>query len=187
LELAPSEPIQLIEEAIRKVSEKSKDAGVTITLQSNHPPEEVYIDSRRLMQVFLNLLSNGIKYSPSGTITVIVGSGTMEVAGHTLPTFLVSVTDSGIGLSPDDLERIFQPFERVDNNDPAVRGTGLGLSIARQCVRMHSGRLWAESEGLGKGSTFTVEIPVKPLSNRKVTDEQDGQGYLKPAAGEDPQ
>ena len=87
---------------------------------------------------------------------------------QSFPSLVVSVQDSGIGLNPEDLERIFKPFQRVDTKDTTTRGTGLGLAIARQFVAMHSGHLWANSNGPGKGSTFTMEIPIAQTSGDDV-------------------
>jgi len=73
----------------------------------------------------------------------------------------VSVSDTGIGISPRDRERIFQAFEQVDSSlSRQEQGTGLGLTLTKQMVELHGGRIWAESEGLGKGSTFTFVIPL---------------------------
>jgi signal transduction histidine kinase len=73
----------------------------------------------------------------------------------------VTVKDTGIGIQEEDLERIFEPFEQVEGSaSRQFQGTGLGLSLTRRMVELHGGRIWAESEGLGKGSTFSFLIPV---------------------------
>ncbi len=73
----------------------------------------------------------------------------------------ISVTDSGIGISQEDLERIFSPFEQAENSSSRkYQGTGLGLSLTKSLVELHGGRIWAESEGEGKGSTFWLVFPV---------------------------
>jgi len=73
----------------------------------------------------------------------------------------ISVQDTGIGIKGEDLQRIFNPFEQVDNSaSRKYQGTGLGLSLTKRLVELHGGRIWAESEGEGKGSRFTFLIPI---------------------------
>lgn len=130
------------------------------------PPEPVRVtgDSDRLKQVLLNLVTNGIKYTPEGGEVVI--SLTVE-GGYAF----IRVSDSGIGIPKEDLPYIFERFYRVDKaRARQMGGAGLGLSIAKWIVESHHGRIWAESE-VGKGSTFTVQLPrmdaeVEPESMR---------------------
>jgi signal transduction histidine kinase len=81
---------------------------------------------------------------------------------HTTGDFIeISVKDTGIGISPGDTDRIFNPFEQIDGSlSRKYQGTGLGLSLTKQLVELHGGTIWAESEGEGKGSTFSLVIPV---------------------------
>jgi signal transduction histidine kinase len=75
----------------------------------------------------------------------------------------INVADNGIGLNPDELERIFQPFEQVGSSrQPIPQGTGLGLTLTRQLVELHGGRIWAQSEGTYKGTTLCLILPVEP-------------------------
>jgi signal transduction histidine kinase len=75
----------------------------------------------------------------------------------------ISIRDTGIGVKKEDLERIFAPFEQVDNSaSRRYQGTGLGLSLTRKLVELHGGKIWAESQGLGKGSVFRFFFPVTP-------------------------
>lgn len=125
------------------------------------------LDRDKIRQVLENLVSNAIKYSPAG------GTITVRIARYDDPELgemqRVDVTDQGIGVGPDDLERIFDKFFRVNASITAeVEGTGLGLSITRHIVEMHGGRIWVESE-LGEGSTFSFALPVKLPGNRGVT------------------
>lgn len=117
-------------------------------------------DRDRLAQVFLNLLSNAIKYTPAGTV---------ELKAHREDdTVVVSVRDTGIGLSESDMKKLFQKFFRSDN--PYVRkvgGTGLGLSIAKAIVERHNGTMSVTSQ-LGQGSTFTVRLPALARPERPV-------------------
>ena len=110
-------------------------------------------DEQRLTQVLLNLVGNAIKFTDTGEVRITATA----VDGH----FTVGVTDTGPGIPPEELKRVFEQFHQIDNsNTKAKGGTGLGLAIAKQIVEMHGGRIWVEST-LGKGATFQMELPVR--------------------------
>jgi signal transduction histidine kinase len=110
-------------------------------------------DRDKLIQLVLNLVSNGVRYSPDGGVV------TVETRGQPGQVHLC-VRDEGIGIAAADLETIFEPYRRVDSEATArIQGTGLGLPIVRQIAELHGGRTWAESE-LGVGSTFHVTLPL---------------------------
>ena len=117
-------------------------------------PVLVPCDPTRIEQVLTNLVSNAIKYSPGGGRVVIS-------AGYEDAEAVVSVTDQGLGISPEDRERIFEPFQRARGASAALPGIGLGLSVARKLVEAHGGRLEVESR-MGEGSTFLMRLPVDP-------------------------
>lgn len=127
---------------------------------------DVIGDRNRLNQVLTNLVGNAIHYTPEG--------GRIEVSAYPVEGAIrVDVSDTGIGIAPEDLGRIFERFYRAD--DPLVQeaaGTGLGLSIARMFIEMHGGRVWVESE-LGKGSTFTFILPVQ--GREEMADVEEGR------------
>ena len=111
-------------------------------------------DSAELHTVFTNLLDNAVKYSADGIKVSIKmkANGDKNIETH--------VTDSGVGLSPKELRRIFKRFYRVPNlSTQKAKGTGLGLYIVRAIVKKHNGKIWVESKGEGKGSTFIVQLP----------------------------
>jgi two-component system phosphate regulon sensor histidine kinase PhoR len=126
-----------------------------ITFQADLPPKmpELHLDKDKIVAVIVNILGNAAKYTPDAgrvTMKVKVEDGRLRIA----------VEDTGHGISPDDLPRLFDKFFRSE--DPRVQaetGTGLGLSLAREVVRMHGGEIIVESE-LDKGSTFTVSLPL---------------------------
>jgi signal transduction histidine kinase len=93
---------------------------------------------------------------------VTIGGGPVESAASAPSELLqVSIKDTGIGIRPEDHERIFREFEQVDSDSAHARqGTGLGLALTRRLVELHGGRLWAESAGLGQGTTFLFTLPV---------------------------
>lgn len=120
-------------------------------------PAAVTGDRERLVQVFVNLLTNAAHYSPPGsTLTVEITPRGHEVA--------VAVRDTGVGLAPEMRERVFELFTRADVAGATQRGLGIGLSLVRMLVELHGGTIVAESAGLGQGSVFTVTLPRLPAS-----------------------
>ncbi|MCI0394517.1 MAG: ATP-binding protein [Chloroflexi bacterium] len=127
-------------------------------------PDQVTVtgNTRRLKQVFLNLLGNAVKYTPAGgRITVALTlSGDDGPEGMQGQVVFVRVSDNGAGIPAADLPHIFDKFFRARNaRDQGIKGTGLGLAIARSIVEAHDGRIWVESEE-GKGSTFALYLPL---------------------------
>jgi signal transduction histidine kinase len=112
-------------------------------------------DRQKVKQILLNLLSNALKFTREGSITITA----RRLAKERLAT--LSVIDTGIGVAPADQERIFEDFRQLDNSPTrAYGGTGLGLSICRRLAQMLDGRISVESE-MGKGSTFTLTLPLQ--------------------------
>jgi signal transduction histidine kinase len=112
----------------------------------------IHADSQRIEQVIINLITNAVKYSPKANKVHIS-------AGITDNKFRVSVQDFGIGIQPDQLERVFSRFYRVENLASHMSGLGIGLYICQEIVNRHQGRLWVEST-YGEGSIFYFEIPI---------------------------
>jgi PAS domain S-box-containing protein len=128
------------------------------TVISAPPGLEVWADPDRILQALANLLSNAIKFSPRG--------GTIDLTARLSPDdpnqALFEVHDTGRGVPPDKLERIFERFQQVDASDSRdMGGTGLGLAICRSIIDQHGGRIWASSP-LGDGATFHFTLPLKP-------------------------
>jgi signal transduction histidine kinase len=118
-------------------------------------PERLFIfaDSVRIEQIFSNLLTNASKYSHEGdTITM-----RMRKDGNFAE---VEIIDEGVGIEPEALDRIFEPFQQVPNGDRTHEGLGIGLSLVRDFVKMHGGLVWVESAGINKGSRFVVRLPL---------------------------
>jgi len=144
--------------------------GVTVTTDVRDPALVLRADPVRLHQVITNLLSNAIKFTPSGgRVTVRVARARPDAGraegGRVLPGAAewveIAVADSGIGIDPKDLKRLFHPFEQLENRlRRSHEGTGLGLALTQRLVELHGGQIWAESPGLGQGSTFTVALPA---------------------------
>ncbi|MBD5537093.1 MAG: response regulator [Lachnospiraceae bacterium] len=129
--------------------------------------EDVIADPLKLNQVFINLLSNAVKYTPAGgTISFRIMQKTTFRHGYGDYTFIVK--DNGIGMSPDFVEHIFEPFERESTvTQSGIQGTGLGMAITKNIVEMMGGTISVESE-VGKGSTFTVELGLKLQDTEKT-------------------
>jgi PAS domain S-box-containing protein len=167
LELNPSAVSvkRLLQNSLTMVKEKALKNRIAISLDIDEDvPEFLNGDERKLKQVMYNLLSNGVKFTPNGgqieircALRRADGDGAADRA-----RLSVSVRDSGIGIDSGDLERIFEPFEQVESGATRkYEGTGLGLSLARKLVELHGGRIWAESEGRGKGATFRFTVPIE--------------------------
>jgi signal transduction histidine kinase len=110
-------------------------------------------DERRLTQVLMNLVGNAIKFTDAGSVCI---RATVENG-----SYLVSVTDTGLGIVPEDRERVFEEFRQVDSSSTRKKGgTGLGLAIAKRIVELHGGRIWVDSTP-GQGSTFYFTLPLR--------------------------
>ncbi len=125
----------------------------TVDYQIPEEPIQLSIDLPKMSVVFVNLLLNAIQFTPlEGEIRLTIDDRDDEV--------MVSIADTGRGISEENLEKIFEVFYQVDDHmTRRYGGLGLGLSIARELVNLHGGRIWAESEGLGEGATFRVVLP----------------------------
>ena len=141
---------EIVRERAALCRAQAREATLAFSLDLPAVPVLVRGDASRLHQVFVNLLSNAMRYTPrGGRIAVELSSSN----GHAS----VRITDTGAGLLPEQRKSIFEPYVRVHANIP---GQGLGLAMVQSVVAMHGGRVYAESSGLGAGSTFTVELPT---------------------------
>ena len=114
----------------------------------------VHTDAARLQQILWNILLNAIKFTESG------GSITIGTSNNSDGKINVSIADTGIGMTPETISKLFVPFEQGDpTQHRAYRGLGLGMTISNALIELLKGKMTAESRGLGKGSTFTVELP----------------------------
>src|SRR6202167_5879343 len=145
----------VIEESCALMAPIAAGRSIRIIRDCEHPALAVFADRQRLSQVLVNLISNAVKYNHrNGSITVSCQEdGTGQVS--------IVVTDTGPGLSPENVERIFIPFERLGAEQTAVEGTGIGLPLARALTEAMRGELTAASV-LGQGSAFTVRLPRVP-------------------------
>jgi signal transduction histidine kinase/DNA-binding response OmpR family regulator len=163
LESQPFDLRECVESALDLVSARATEKGIDIAyIFEGDVPSAVSGDMTRLRQILLNLLSNAIKFTEKGEVVLTVSNSmAAEIA-----TLKFSVRDTGIGLSDESMNRLFQSFSQADSSTTRkYGGTGLGLAISKQLAEIMGGKMWAESEGLGKGSTFhfTIDAPIAKL------------------------
>lgn len=137
---------------LKPTIEKSK-LKFSFSVESSGADYRITADRDKLKQVIANLIDNSMKYTPQGEVSVSLS------CDRTRHKFIFKISDTGIGIAPEVLPRLFQKFSRAGNaNKTNIKGTGLGLYVAKEIVTAHKGELRAESPGEGKGSTFTVEL-----------------------------
>ncbi len=147
----PVSPSVVLENAASRMRLQAERVGLTLEVLSDPELPMVLADRERIEQVLINLLHNAIKFTPPG--------GRIELgAQHRESEVIFYVKDTGVGISPESLPRIFERFYKADQSRSGG-GTGLGLSIARHTVEAHGGKIWAESE-VNRGSTFYFSLPI---------------------------
>ena len=153
LEIGDASLCEALEHGVAMVRERASRQGLSLDVVVDPDVDVVVADPLRLKQVILNLLTNAVKFTPSG--------GRVEARAQRVGAEVqVSVEDTGIGIAEDQLERIFESFQQGPRSvSGAAEGTGLGLTLSKRIVELHGGRLWVESR-LGHGSTFTFALPA---------------------------
>jgi two-component system phosphate regulon sensor histidine kinase PhoR len=143
---------EVVGEAARRLSAQAERQGVELHIRTPIEEIDASIDASRVQQIVVNLVHNAIKFTPpQGKVDVSVERRGRHAA--------VLVADTGIGVAPDELSRLFERFYKVDRSRSSS-GTGLGLAIVKHLVQAHGGRVWAESPGEGMGTTFHVLLPL---------------------------
>jgi len=174
---------ELIESSLKIIREKARKRNIQLTFSVDNISDETTGDMRKYKQVLYNLLANAVKFTPEGGNVHLTAENIKskelktELEHH--PQFksfnfnardewiLLSVSDTGIGIPPVDLERIFEPFEQGDGSiNRQYEGTGLGLSLSRKLINLCGGRIWAESSGQNEGSTIRFIIPEQIELNK---------------------
>ncbi len=185
LELAEVSLKPLLANSLVMIRERALKHAIQLHFEEEEGlPPTIRADERKIKQALFNLLSNAVKFTPEQGIICLQARTLSRINGHwvgsdkqvvALPLeanpegdgkidyLWISVADSGVGILPQDWKRIFAPFEQADNSaSRRYQGTGLGLPLTKRLVELHGGRIWGESEGAGKGSTFSFVIPVDP-------------------------
>jgi len=153
LELTAFDLPTALDNALMLVRERAGRRNITLQTSVDGQLGEVRADERKIRQVVLNLLSNAIKFTPEG--------GRIDVAATPRDGFVeVLVSDTGVGIAPEDQEAVFEEFRQVGTTEKKAEGTGLGLTLCRKFIELHGGRIWVKSQ-VGVGSTFTFMIPVR--------------------------
>jgi len=152
--LSPSEfdLCAAVDDCARAMQIKAAEKGMSLSVEKSHPTIQVTADEMAIRQILLNLLSNAVKFTAHGTVDVVATRSDAWVE--------LEVRDSGCGIAPEHLERIFQPFEQIDNSLSRHHGgTGLGLPIVAKLAEAHGGTCAVESV-VGRGSRFRVRLPI---------------------------
>ena len=149
---------------------KAKEKGLDFIINVDEDlPDQLYGDKVRVRQVITNILSNAVKYTEEGSVTLTV-KGIKETEDPEMIDLIIEVEDTGVGIRKEDIEKLFKKFQRLDLKlNSTVEGTGLGLAITQTLLDMMGGDIAVESE-YGKGSTFTIRIPQKVISDEPIGD-----------------
>lgn len=151
-QLQPTNPVQILKQAIAATSSLLEKNNLKLIKDFTPGLPQVLVDRDRMIQVAINLISNAVKFTQSGSVTCRARVESDEL--------VISIIDTGIGIAPEDQNKVFERFKQVgDILTEKPKGTGLGLPISKQIVEHHGGRIWLESE-LGCGSTFSFSIPL---------------------------
>ena len=159
--------VETVENLINISQPMIKEKNIDFSFHINHMEKEyLYTDQLRLNQIYINILSNAIKYTePSGRVSVELSEKESDIPGCIQLTYVVA--DTGIGMSPEFMETMYQPFSRqVDSRVNSIQGTGLGLAITKQMVELIGGVIECQSEQ-GAGTTFTVVLDI-PIADRQL-------------------
>lgn len=145
---------KMTQDLVKEMKLAAQDAGLEIELEFDEAEDyNAVVDEGKIRQVISNLVDNAIKYTPHGSVKVSL------IKKPNDKNIRISISDTGIGMSPKTAHKIFHKFSRADEASKFhTGGSGLGLYVAKEILKKHEGRIWAESEGLGKGSTFSVEL-----------------------------
>jgi signal transduction histidine kinase len=155
LEVATFDLPLAIENARTFVRERATKHGITLDVNIEQRLGDYVGDERKIKQILLNLLSNAVKFTPEGGR---IGINARQTNG----AVEISVSDTGIGIAPEDQPRVFEEFRQVGSDYAHKKeGTGLGLTLAKKFVELHGGKIWVESD-VGKGSIFTFTLPLSP-------------------------
>ena len=155
LQLRPADAHELLQYALEIVRSDLEDRHLKPSVALEASRHELVADAPRLQQVFWNVFRNACKFTPEN------GAVSVRSYNPNARTITIEISDSGVGIEPQFIGRIFDAFEQADSRR---EGLGLGLAISKAIVEMHAGTIRARSEGPGKGATFVIDLPVRALS-----------------------
>ena len=165
VDFGPTNLAAVAEDAVRGVRRAADAKDVVLRVESPFGLREIVADGSLLLQVFTNLVFNAIKFTPpGGMITVKLADRGDEI--------VAAVSDTGIGIAPENLVKVFEKFEQVNRKKggAGAQGTGIGLALCKEIVALHGGRIWVEST-VGEGSSFQFSLPKKKSSERTIAAE----------------
>jgi len=159
LQLRPADAHELLQSALEIVRSEIEQRHLTPVVALMASQHELIADAACLQQVFWNLLRNACKFTPE--------NGTISVRSYNPSPgrITIEISDNGIGIEPQFVGRVFNAFEQADSKS---EGLGLGLVISKAVVEMHSGTIRAHSDGLEKGATFIIELPIRESNKRRI-------------------
>ncbi len=150
----PTDILALLNNVVQEMSPLFASKKQRLELELPDTMSEAVIDPQRITQVLFNLLSNSWKFSQENTTITIKAEENKD-------SFKITIKDQGIGIMQEDLPKLFKPFPQIDRPIVTEKSTGLGLSIIKSLILLHGGEIWAESEGIGEGTTFTFMVPLQ--------------------------
>lgn len=160
----------ILDELYDAFSLKAKDKGINLILNKpKNPLPEASMDRKKIREVVSNLVDNAVKYTRKGSVEITA----KEKGGN----IRIEIKDSGVGITKDDMPELFKKFSR--GNDPGrlgAEGTGLGIFVGKKIIEDHGGKIWAESDGPNKGSTFIIEVPINSEEAKKFISENGKTG-----------
>jgi signal transduction histidine kinase len=176
---------EVLEDAVELQAIPIKEKGLKLHLPLARPPITVYADPEKLKQVFLNVLSNAVKFTEFGSITISINLESNKIKtpdplngnlGENIPSVsddresvVVTIKDTGIGIEPEQQQKLFQPFVMVDGSTTRrFGGNGLGLAISRKIMESMRGSITIHSAGINQGATVVISLPVTQQSNAAV-------------------
>jgi signal transduction histidine kinase len=151
---APTSVTGLLKEAVDSLQPWAGNKGVSLSFRAPTPDLMVMADHQRIVQVFTNLISNAIKFTPEGGKIVVAAAPKTDKHGHVV----CAVRDTGCGVPKEGLKKLFEKFSQLEDSDGSHPGVGLGLALVSEFIKLHGGTVWVESE-VGKGSTFYFTLP----------------------------
>jgi signal transduction histidine kinase len=159
LEVEPMSMVELAQEVVEEVKPRADELGINVQFEMDDHEQGTYqavADADKIREVIINLMGNSLKFTPKGgRITLKIENKNDKIITH--------VSDNGIGISEFNLHALFQKFglikDSYQTNQEVAQGTGLGLYICKSIINLHKGKIWVESEGEGKGSTFSFSLP----------------------------
>jgi signal transduction histidine kinase len=161
-----------LDNALTLVRERATRHGITLTQAVDDRVSDVVGDERKVKQILLNLLSNAVKFTPEGGRVGLTATAAKDV-------ITIAVSDTGMGIAPEDQAAILEEFRQVGHEDARKQeGTGLGLTLAKKFVELHGGQIWVRSH-VGQGSTFSFTLPVRP-AGRSASDQGEAAPPLNP-------